>query len=524
MSPELRALRAGLESGTNERVEVIVDELTRRAWIGQVAAEHLDEAMALLQQHGRFSSMVGLGDAALAADSDRWRVRRRYWQALIELGALGIVEPAIQSALEQDLDVTERSEALGLLGRIAKQRYVARRAQADLDLAVSWYRNGWDHGADPQWHGVNLAALYAVGKRSNQSVECRPGVEEIPDLVMASIAASSDGDDPRDDWSLAAEAELRLAAGDEEGAAEVVSRMAAGDTPVFQLQSLRRQLIEVWGLDRWHRLVLALDDRLAGMGELVIEDAVGSAPGDGAASPIEQFEKVFGTAQALGYDNLATGLATACSVGKVMVRGDRGLGTAFLLRGDLIHDRLGPDPLLVTNAHVIDNDRTGPLPAEDAIVRFQVGLDLNGRQLVCDKLRVIWSSPFRDCDVTLLRFGSGEPDLPKEIAAASGLPASHDGVYVTVIGHPAAGELSLSLRGNDLLEYDESERRMHYLAPTKPGSSGSPVFDPNWQLIGVHHAGHRAMRRLAGPGVHSANEATTLGYLRDEYQRSLQRS
>ena len=55
------------------------------------------------------------------------------------------------------------------------------------------------------------------------------------------------------------------------------------------------------------------------------------------------------------------------------------------------------------------------------------------------------------------------------------------------------------------LDYDD--RLLHYRAPTEGGSSGSPVFNQQWDLIGLHHAGSMAMPRLKGQdGTYAANE------------------
>jgi V8-like Glu-specific endopeptidase len=56
------------------------------------------------------------------------------------------------------------------------------------------------------------------------------------------------------------------------------------------------------------------------------------------------------------------------------------------------------------------------------------------------------------------------------------------------MGHPGGRDLEFSLPDNKLLECND--RVLRYRAPTKPGSSGSPVFEDNaWEVIGLHHAG-----------------------------------
>jgi hypothetical protein len=52
-----------------------------------------------------------------------------------------------------------------------------------------------------------------------------------------------------------------------------------------------------------------------------------------------------------------------------------------------------------------------------------------------------------------------------------------------LIGHPAGGNLTFSL-GGKLLAYDDTQ--LQYVAETEPGSGGSPVFNEQWQVIGVH--------------------------------------
>ena len=74
-----------------------------------------------------------------------------------------------------------------------------------------------------------------------------------------------------------------------------------------------------------------------------------------------------------------------------------------------------------------------------------------------------------------------------------------------MIGHPLGGTLSFSISDNLLIDY--ADPKIQYRAPTNPGSSGSPVFDANWDLLALHHAGHETlMPKLDGTGVHAANE------------------
>jgi V8-like Glu-specific endopeptidase len=70
-----------------------------------------------------------------------------------------------------------------------------------------------------------------------------------------------------------------------------------------------------------------------------------------------------------------------------------------------------------------------------------------------------------------------------------------------------------SLDDNLLLDHDGV--RVHYRAPTEPGSSGSPVLDRQWELIALHHAGRPSMPKLHGSNeTYAANEGIAIAAIR----------
>jgi endonuclease G len=56
-----------------------------------------------------------------------------------------------------------------------------------------------------------------------------------------------------------------------------------------------------------------------------------------------------------------------------------------------------------------------------------------------------------------------------------------------VIQHPQARSKEVALHDNEITTIFASAIR--YRTDTEPGSSGSPVFDNEWELIALHHAG-----------------------------------
>src|SRR5262249_24438414 len=58
------------------------------------------------------------------------------------------------------------------------------------------------------------------------------------------------------------------------------------------------------------------------------------------------------------------------------------------------------------------------------------------------------------------------------------------GDHIAIIQHPYGEPLQVALRDNSLVYDDESA--IEYLTNTDYGSSGSPVFNDNWQVIALH--------------------------------------
>jgi hypothetical protein len=168
------------------------------------------------------------------------------------------------------------------------------------------------------------------------------------------------------------------------------------------------------------------------------------------------------------------------AVGRIQMRTDQGLsyGTGFLVSPSL----------LLTNHHVLPDIAA----AGRSLVQFgfERGLD--------DALRLGAGYPLdpprffltdETLDFTLVAVGGDAA-----IRAALGF-LRLDGLTgkvlidqcVNIIQHPGAGEKQIALRQNKLI--DVLDDFLHYETDTMPGASGSPVFNDQWQVVALHHAG-----------------------------------
>jgi V8-like Glu-specific endopeptidase len=58
-----------------------------------------------------------------------------------------------------------------------------------------------------------------------------------------------------------------------------------------------------------------------------------------------------------------------------------------------------------------------------------------------------------------------------------------------IIQHPDGAPLKLALDTNAIQSVNADRTRVRYSTNTEPGSSGSPGFDENWNLVALHHSG-----------------------------------
>lgn len=203
-------------------------------------------------------------------------------------------------------------------------------------------------------------------------------------------------------------------------------------------------------------------------------------PGDSLA-----LERIMGKSDLVDISYLELGLLAARPVCRIHIVNPfgrpEGYGTGFLV---------GPN-LLLTNNHVLD---TAEL-ARKSFIEFEFEQDINGRKKISRSFdlrpdEVFVTDP--DLDFTLVSVAPVATE-GTELNDYGLLRLVEDtgkvrtGEYVSIIQHPEGGLKHCCLRENEVV--DVFDDWLHYLTDTQPGASGSPVFNDQWLVVGLHHSG-----------------------------------
>lgn len=484
------------------------------------SAAEAKEVLSALRRKRHFELMEAVAEAYLQAGFDAPLIRRQYAQALIDQAriptALAVLRDVASKATTDD---KERAEGLGLMGRAFKQLHVnlpdAIRAKQRLLTALGWYKQGYDVRQQP-WHAVNLLALVARAKRLGIPLGDELGglnAEALAKQVRANVDAKPRSELDEFDAAIAAEATLFLDR--ETKPAEVVARYReyvarAGDA--FEIASTKRQVEEIWGLT----IDAAPGDEIIPVLHAELLKKSGGRvelTGQQIQRTRSRAQKTYGADGALSLDWYRKGLDRCRLVARVSNLSRMYGGSGFLvLAGDMLKSGYPDELLLLTNAHVLQRSPRDPetLRPAEALVRFEAAESPQPEPGYRIK-EIVWSSV--DLDATLARLDPAPQGLdPYPFAPAPPDPRKKE-ARIYVIGHPNGGGLSLSLYDNLLLDTDG--KVFHYRTPTEPGSSGSPVFDDQWELVALHRAGDRLMPRLNGlPGTYAANEGVSIAAIR----------
>ncbi|MET3844153.1 DNA/RNA non-specific endonuclease [Bradyrhizobium sp. OAE829] len=202
-------------------------------------------------------------------------------------------------------------------------------------------------------------------------------------------------------------------------------------------------------------------------------------------------ERLIGKRNIVSVNFFARGLQTAKAVCRIktlgQVAGPPDYATGFLITPNL----------LITNNHVLPDPET----ASRSLAEFDYQLDSNfvetrGRIFPFIPGEAFYTSV--DLDFTIVGISPmGHDGTPiTDFGVLPLMPVSGKALineHVSIIQHPQGGTKQVVVRENRIIELDKAKfpnlnpAFMHYTADTEPGSSGSPIFNDQWDVVAIHH-------------------------------------
>lgn len=201
----------------------------------------------------------------------------------------------------------------------------------------------------------------------------------------------------------------------------------------------------------------------------------------------EAFERYVGGNDLLPINYLQIGYLRSKAVGRIvyfdLLEGKPAVATGFLISPDLV----------MTNCHVF----TRTADFRDAKIEFNYQYDIQG----LEASRIVFElSPEKffhsKADLDFCLIGVKDMDVTgthsiKErgyLILNGTLGKAGKGDYAAIIQHPEGKLMQIAIRENKILD-DSLASSLIYNSDTARGSSGSGVFNDQWQLIALHSAG-----------------------------------
>ena len=199
-------------------------------------------------------------------------------------------------------------------------------------------------------------------------------------------------------------------------------------------------------------------------------------------------ERLLGNNDLISAAFLEGGARAARAVGRIVITAEGGRVAGYGT-GSLV----GPG-LLLTNNHVLEDEQT----AAQSRIEFDYQLDLDGTPAPSTSFRLLPERFFltdRELDFSLVSVEerSSGGAVETELAAFGwNRPIESEGKVIlgeliNIVQHPNGEPKQLAMRENKLV--DLLDNFLHYQTDTAPGSSGSPLFNDQWEILGLHHSG-----------------------------------
>ncbi len=196
-------------------------------------------------------------------------------------------------------------------------------------------------------------------------------------------------------------------------------------------------------------------------------------------------EGIIGVDDTLWSSYLGMGARCADAVGRICWRDEpaqsRAEGTGFLVANSA----------LLTNHHVIDSSET----AAEFVVEFGYEYDIKGGErrpqlYNLDPGRLLLTDETLDFALVAVapaRNGAEAGSKRGFLPLISQVGKVRNGESLNLIHHPSGDRKKVTIRESRLLAIEETQ--LQYTGDTLGGSSGSPVLNDQWEVVGLHFGG-----------------------------------
>lgn len=206
-----------------------------------------------------------------------------------------------------------------------------------------------------------------------------------------------------------------------------------------------------------------------------------SGPGASGTSVERGLERVLGRNDLISVRFLEDGWLKSRAVARIQIGQaggtGGGYGTGFLVGAGL----------LLTNHHVLPTAEVAAVSRAEFNYQLRLDGKLNTSQVMELDPAAFYLAD-QDLDYALVAVKQHA-----DLASFGWIPLIEEqgkllvGEWVNIIQHPNGEPKQLAIRENRVV--DELERHLHYLTDTAPGSSGSPVFNDQWEVVALHRSG-----------------------------------
>jgi len=264
---------------------------------------------------------------------------------------------------------------------------------------------------------------------------------------------------------------------------QATQRAGRGYTRKRDTEAFKRSARNWRAVEKPERILSRMDQ--LGLHQEMVQLASSMAAGR-SLDAFNPLERIIGQSQLMSSYFLHLGAERARAIGRIVTEGGVGFGTGFLIS----------TRLLMTNNHVLENEGIAARCRVqfDYVVRSDgtIGATQIYRLVPSEFFLTSLAAPDPNLDYTIVAVelvNSQGAELVRRgyipLIATSGKLVVQD--LANIIQHPGGEPQQVALRDSKVVE--SLEHFLRYEADTQPGSSGSPVFNDQWQLAALHHSG-----------------------------------